>query len=207
MALPFKFQNEELKDILISTLALGFIFTWNWNLFSTNLPGFFFIAVLTTAIVALSFIPHELMHKFFANKYHCHAKYEMWKTGLLIALALAVISNGSFVFAAPGAVVIYTTFYSRHGLEHTRLTSRQNAIISAGGPLTNIAIAAVFVLLSYIGISDSFGLFTQIIKVNSFLAMFNLLPIPPLDGSKIIWYNIFWWAALMLISVGIYFFI
>lgn len=208
LALPFKFSKEEIKDIVISTLALGFIFTWNAKLFFGNPAAFFLTALITTAIVALSFIPHELMHKYSANKFHCHARYEMWKTGLLIALALAIISNGSFVFAAPGAVVIYTSYYSHRGLEQVGLSSRQNAVISAAGPLTNIAIAAAFFALLYLSPTSGYiSIYLTIIKINAFLAMFNLIPLPPLDGSKVIWYSIVWWALLMAGSVALYMFI
>ena len=171
------------------------------KLFFGNPTQFFATALATTAIVALSFIPHELAHKYFANRHHCFAKYEMWKTGLLIALALAIISNGSFVFAAPGAVVIYTSFYSRRGLEQISLSTKQNAIISAVGPLTNIIIASIFLGLLYVTPNP---VFVTIVKINSFLAIFNLLPIPPLDGSKVIWYNITWWISLITASVGLY---
>ena len=105
------------------------------------------------------------------------------------------------VFAAPGAVVIYTSFYSRRGLEQISLSTKQNAIISAVGPLTNIIIASIFLGLLYVTPNP---VFVTIVKINSFLAIFNLLPIPPLDGSKVIWYNITWWISLITASVGLY---
>ena len=201
MAVAFRFSKEEISDIIISTLALGFIFSWNFQLVTGNFAQFIVTALLTTLIVGLSFIPHELMHKYFANRFHCHARYEMWKTGLLIALGLAVISNGSFVFAAPGAVVIYTTFRSHMGIEQTSLSSRHNAIISAAGPLTNIAIAAAaLVALQFV----QHPLLLTIVRINAFLALFNLLPVPPLDGSKVIWYNIFWWLALIAVPAAMF---
>jgi Zn-dependent protease len=204
LAIPFRFSKTEVKDILVSTLALGFIFSWSLQALS-DIPAFITEIIITTAIIGfLAFIPHELMHKFFANKYHCHAQYEMWKTGLLIALALAVFTNGAFVFAAPGAVVIYTMYRSHAGIHNVQLTSKQNAIISAAGPATNMAIAALaFAAALYY----PHPLLFTVVKINAFLAMFNLLPIPPLDGSKIIWYNIVAWGSLMALSVLMYIFL
>ncbi len=65
------------------------------------------------------------------------------------------------------------------------------AIVAAAGPLANIAIAVIFAILvhsaGFLGLTDTFlVLAVQIIMLNIFLAFFNLVPIPPLDGSKIL---------------------
>ncbi|MBU4246352.1 MAG: site-2 protease family protein [Nanoarchaeota archaeon] len=185
------FSTEEIRDIAISTIALGIIFSIG--------PGFSFAeAGLITVIVALSFIPHELAHKFAAVHYKCFAQYEMWKNGLIMALLLAIVTNGGFVFAAPGAVVIYTVFQSRHGLHQIVLSPRQNGIISIAGPLTNMFIAALFFIFA-----PTFFLTKSIVYINTFLAAFNLLPIPPLDGSKVFYWNKFVWLGMMLFAGGI----
>jgi Zn-dependent protease len=64
------------------------------------------------------------------------------------------------------------------------------AFVAFAGPLANFAIAGIFVLLihlsSLLSLSEAFvTLAFQIIILNIFLAFFNLVPIPPLDGSKI----------------------
>jgi len=65
-------------------------------------------------------------------------------------------------------------------------------LIAAAGPLSNLSVAVVFGLIlkifSMSGIVDSpLFLFLQIIiLINISLAIFNLVPIPPLDGSKIL---------------------
>jgi len=65
------------------------------------------------------------------------------------------------------------------------------AIVAIAGPLANIFLAVVFALLvrsaDVLGLSDTFvQLAVGIISLNIFLAIFNLLPVPPLDGSKIL---------------------
>jgi len=65
------------------------------------------------------------------------------------------------------------------------------AIVAAAGPAANIAIAVIFALIlrnaEILSLSESFVLFgVQIVLLNIFLAFFNLVPIPPLDGSKIL---------------------
>ena len=176
------FEKQEIKDIVIATLALGFIFTYP-NLNPT-------IIIIYTLIIAFSFIPHELAHKFMAMKYGAYARFEMFKQGLIFALVLAVVTNGGFVFAAPGAVMIYTQFKSNRGFHQVQITPRDNAYISAVGPGINIVIALLFVVVSFLVPGGLFAAIASIIvRVNVFLALFNLLPIMPFDGSKIYSWN------------------
>ncbi len=65
------------------------------------------------------------------------------------------------------------------------------AIVAAAGPATNIFIALVFGLfLRFYGITNIpiqvATLVSSIVLINLVLAIFNLMPVPPLDGSKIL---------------------
>jgi Zn-dependent protease len=64
------------------------------------------------------------------------------------------------------------------------------AMVAIAGPLSNIFIAAIFSLIIRFGASSLPVSFLQvsslIVFINILLAVFNLVPIPPLDGSKIL---------------------
>jgi Zn-dependent protease len=65
------------------------------------------------------------------------------------------------------------------------------AIVAGAGPATNIVLAIIFGLLvrsaDVLQLSDTFvALASVIVLMNIFLALLNLIPIPPLDGSKIL---------------------
>jgi len=62
------------------------------------------------------------------------------------------------------------------------------ALVAAAGPLANISIAIVLGLLVRQGILV--GALSVIVFINLILATFNLMPVPPLDGSKIL-FNLF----------------
>lgn len=64
------------------------------------------------------------------------------------------------------------------------------AIVGAAGPITNFIIAIIFALiLNWITPSTDSRLFTLLFmffQINVVLGLFNLIPIPPLDGSRVL---------------------
>ena len=93
------------------------------NIIITTLP-------LAFAAVMTGFLLHELAHKWMAQQYGCWAEYRGNKNGLYFALAMAAFLG--ILLAAPGAVMV-----------SGRITDRQNGIIAAVGPISNIIIALV----------------------------------------------------------------
>ncbi len=102
-----------------------------------------------------------------------------------IALPLILMLSGSPVVIGAAKPVPVDPFNLRDG-------RKDLAIVSLSGPLTNIliAIAASLVLKivldsPYIILNTLYLILANIVRLNLLLAIFNLIPIPPLDGSKI----------------------
>ena len=170
-----RFFRGELWQIALSVLVLSIAVS---NFEPTRFA-------LISLPLAVGFVAHELAHKYVAKRCGYFSIYRMWPLGLGLALLLGLASRGRFLFAAPGAVVILTAYY----------TPREGGTIGLSGPLANVGLACFFGAMWF-----SEGLIGQIgfhgTFINLWLAFFNLLPIPPLDGSKVFQWTPKVWAAL-----------
>ncbi|MFC1789759.1 site-2 protease family protein [Patescibacteria group bacterium] len=196
-----KFSEEELIHLLYAWAAISFAFAvvLGGGLVGqgTDFVQNFLVAAIA---VGTGFLFHELAHKIMAQRYGCWAEFRKFNFGLILAVSMSFFG---FIFAAPGAVMI-------SGL----ISKEQNGKISAIGPLTNIIVAILFFTLgtilfstigqvgSFLGKIISYGFF-----INAWLALFNLIPFPPFDGSKIITWSVPTWIALVVVAGYMVFFL
>ncbi|MEZ0290356.1 MAG: site-2 protease family protein [Sulfolobales archaeon] len=152
--------------------------------------------------VALGFVTHEMGHRSVAQRLMCRARFTIDLYSVLFTSSIALIQNIlllltgrglPFIVALPGYVLSLCGF----------ITRSSEGIIALAGPLTNITLAIIALILGYIlqPIYSLKDLISAIAYVNIMLALFNLIPIPPLDGYKIVRWNIFVWLLLVLIAL------
>lgn len=187
------FSWIEVQHLIISWLVIGLAFS-----IAISRPininhlwpfiGIFMISLLT---IGVGFIGHELTHKFVAQRYGCLAEFRMWPLGLMLALFFALFLG--VVFAAPGAVYIMPISFGLGSV----ITNRENGIISLSGPLANVLLAIIFFTLTfYEGLLYEIGFMGFFI--NLFLAAFNMIPFPPMDGYKVFVWNKVIWAIVTI---------
>lgn len=147
---------------------------------------FYFLVIIPSAII------HEYAHGWMAYQLgDSTAKYagrltvdprahiDMWGT-ILMPLGLLLLSGGNFLFAYAKPVP-----YNPYNLKDQKWGP---ALVGIAGPLANLLLAACFALLFRLFPSSLFApFFAIIVMANVTLMVFNLLPIPPLDGSKILY--------------------
>jgi Zn-dependent protease len=193
----FYFSPQERIDLLISWISLSIAFALMISptlLQISNLIIAFPIAFLA---VGTGFVFHELAHREAAKHYGFHSEFRAWYPGLAIAIGLVLISGGRFFFAAPGA-----TYYLA-----TNPTKKQDGIISIAGPVVNIIVGTILVIIGAI-VPDSFlqFMFIQSGMINFFFALFNMIPIWPFDGSKVIaWRGEYWLIVTAIAAILVFF--
>ncbi|MDR0888108.1 MAG: site-2 protease family protein [Candidatus Methanoplasma sp.] len=175
------FSKTEITHITIAVAVLTFAFTillyrsgntWEWPL----LLGISFV------LVFFSFILHEFGHKFTAQRFHAWSEFRIFPSGLFMALIFAFVG---FLFAAPGAVYI-----------RGQIDKVMNGKISLAGPGVNFVISAIAIIIYFFIVPNgeittipAFVVY-ELAYLNAFLGLFNMIPILPFDGSKIVAWSI-----------------
>lgn len=187
--------SREIEDLLIADLVLAIAFDFVFNGGIESGPGIgslaFFFPIALVA-VTFSFVLHEYMHKLVAEHYGAVAAFRKSDTGLVITLLTSMFG---FLIGLPGATVIYTSYF----------TKKEDAYVSLAGPLTNFAVFAVFFALSFLVPQHSYlyQMFFYTMLISIILAFFNMLPIFPMDGSKVFRWNKVVYFGIMAVIFGL----
>ncbi len=182
-----QFGQTEKRHLLVGTALVtgaGISFFLGTS-FSVGIAGL----LLATVLFSMGFILHELAHKYVAQGYGLWAEFRLNMTGVLLT-AISIISP--FKFIAPGAVMI-SGFADREKMGRTAFA----------GPVVNVVItAALLLVLPALGSGWMFQAVLAGASINSFLALFNLIPFAIFDGRKVYVWNRKLWAMLFVISLG-----
>ena len=155
-------------------------------------------------LIAITF--HELSHGFVANKLGDPTAKMMGRLTLnpiahidpigtvLMPVMLLILTNGQFVFGYAKPVPINPMNFKN--------PKRDMAISAAAGPITNLLLAILSMLilrlliiplavlfpesLNMTVIEPLIMIFKSSVIINVILAVFNMIPIPPLDGGRVL---------------------
>ncbi|HRH23413.1 MAG TPA: site-2 protease family protein [Candidatus Magasanikbacteria bacterium] len=147
---------------------------------------FYLLVIIPSAII------HEYMHGWVADRLgDPTARYagrltlnpkshvDLWGT-IILPILLYLSTGGRFLFAYAKPVP-----YNPYNLKNQRTGPM---MVALAGPASNLLLAFAFsIVLRVLPISDMTLFLSIIVYANIGLAIFNLLPIPPLDGSKVLY--------------------
>lgn len=146
--------------------------------------------IFTVIVFIFSVIIHEVSHGYvaylqgdntakFAGRLTLNPIPHIDLFGSIILPGLLILSGSTMVvgWAKPVPFNPYNLKDQKWG----------EAKVAIAGPLSNIILAVFFGILVRLGLFPSLTEpFVYIVLINLLLATFNLVPIPPLDGSKIL---------------------
>jgi Zn-dependent protease len=148
-----------------------------------NLIFFFFIIIPSAIIHEFShawmayFLGDDTAKRFGRLTLNPLAHIDLWGT-ILMPIFLSLMSGGTFLFAYAKPVP-----FNPYNLRNQKYGQ---ALVAIAGPAANLLVAVIFGLMVRFLPVSNFTLFLSIIVyANILLMVFNLIPIPPLDGSKI----------------------
>jgi Zn-dependent protease len=144
-------------------------------------------------VIAITF--HEAAHGFVAHRLGDNTAWQLGRVsfnplkhidpfGTLLLPAILLLSHSPFLFGYAKPVPV-----NFRALRHPRLDM---VWVALAGPATNIALALIaataFHLLGFAPESATQWIFDNLkntLVINAVLAVFNMLPIPPLDGGRV----------------------
>ena len=147
--------------------------------------------VFQIAVLIMSVVIHEVSHGYAASYLGDQtARYQGRLTlnplkhldfvGSFLVPSLSYFLGG-FIFGWAKPVP-----YNPYNLQPGRWSE---AAVAVAGPTSNILLALIFGILLRMGVSSDpafIQITSLIVFINILLAIFNLMPIPPLDGSKLL---------------------
>lgn len=161
-------------------------------------PFYFMDLIITIVVLVYSVILHELSHGLVAGWLGDHtARHEGRMTLnpiphidplmtialplLLYLTQLGVPADHRVIFGGAKGVPVDPRNFKDPKIDM--------ALVSFAGPLTNFLLASVAALLIKTPLAQSdlgYSILASVVVINIVLTVFNLVPIPPMDGSKVL---------------------
>lgn len=150
--------------------------------------------VITLIILLFSVVIHELSHGVVADRLGDSTARYMGRLTLNPIPHLDIFASillPLFLFLVGSPIIFGAAKPVPVNFQNLRDPKKGMALVSLAGPLSNFVLAFAFAIPIRVGLIDAsagigFDILLQAVVLNLVLGVFNLIPVPPLDGSKIL---------------------
>ncbi|MDP2750848.1 MAG: hypothetical protein Q8O89_08515 [Nanoarchaeota archaeon] len=192
--------KDEWTAFAITCFLIAFMLSfreWGGEQFDAAL-GFKNLAI-TLLLVVIALGIHVGVQIFTGMWIGFKIEYKIWTTGLLIGLVITVVSKGRLFFLAPGGIFLHHLATHRLGYFRYGINLWAQSMIVIWSLVATVIIATI-----------SKGLFSltgspliyKFMMINLWLAIFTLLPLPPLDGSRLLFASRSFWVFAFITVVS-----
>lgn len=179
----YKYTPYDIRGLAVSILVIAFIISFKeWGTTNFDLGTGLYNMFNSILIAGLSILVHDMGQRLWGLVIGYRVEFKMWTFGLILALVIAFLSNGNLWLIVPAGFMIHHLAGPRLGWFRYGLNYFGQAMIALAGPLFTLMLIILFKVLS---VFSANALIEKAIIFNVIYAITSLLPIPPLDGSKI----------------------
>lgn len=180
----YKFSPYEVRGLTIAILVIGFIISFKeWGAGRFDVSAGLFNLFNAVLIAALSILVHDAGQRIWGLAIGFRIEFRMWTFGLIFAVAVAFVSNGSLWIIVPGGFMLHHLAGHRLGFFRYGVNYFGQAMVALAGPLFTLML--IITLKSLGAFFPDNILIEKAIMFNVIYMITCMLPVPPLDGSKI----------------------
>ncbi len=198
----YSFSADEIKGIGITAFVIGFMFSYReWGIEKFDLLYGLRNLVSSILIVALVLLFYLSAEKIIAIIKGYRVEFQTWMYGIIIALIITFVSRGYLVLAFAGSMMLYQAGGLRLGKFRYAWSYKDLGYISLVGPISALLLATVFKFLMLIPLQTI--LLKKALLISIMIAFWNMIPIPPLNGSNVFFHSrTIWFLSFVGIAVA-----
>lgn len=187
----FPFTTIEARNIVLTILIVAFMFGFNDGKPEWDGVYWLYNMLVSICIVAVSILVFLTGQRIAGLSAGYRVEFSMWWPGLILALVITFISRGYIWIPIVGGLLLHHMAGHRLGFFRYGINMLDNSMIAASGPLANLIFATIVMQTSNIIFGSAFipPIVEKIYWFNIILALVNLLPIPPLVGSNMLFHS------------------
>ena len=191
----YQFTRKELIGVIISIFVTAFIISFKeWGSTTFNAAVGLYNLFNAVLIVALSILVHDAGQRIWGLAIGYRIEYKFSTMWIVVAIILAFVTNGSLWLIIPGGFMVHHLAGHRLGFFRYGVNYFGQAMVAVAGPLSSLVLL-IFLKILY-AIAPT-ALIQKAIMFNVIYIITSMLPIPPLDGSKIIFGSRMTYAFLL----------
>lgn len=180
--MKIEFERKEIIDLFVSIFILTFIFSLTNSTIKLNSIPLIFL------IVCFSYIPRIVIQKYFAKKIGYGAKFKIYPVSSILAILFSPIG---IKLASPGYNEVRPYKFSEWKYKRLKGSVEEMARIYLSGVIWNLFLCIISVVFNL----------NVVKEVNVWISFFNLLPILPFDGAKILKWDFSIWAFFFIFTL------